>query len=82
MEQIRTYPCLYDESKMSCKEVALTEMHGVKLQKSWISYKTVYANLDMKTCCPSLVTKNRRVRASLSAAEIHFPKSVSFFEMN
>ena len=20
MEQIRTYPCLYDESKMSCKE--------------------------------------------------------------
>ena len=70
------------KAKCRARKVALTEMHGVKLQKSWISYKTVYANLDMKTCCPSLVTKNRRVRASLSAAEIHFPKSVSFFEMN
>ena len=28
------------------------------------------------------MTKNRRVRASFSAAEIHFLKRVSFFEMN
>ena len=49
MEQIRTYHCLYDKSKMSYKE------HGVnrnawskKLQKSRISFKTVYTSADMK----------------------------------
>ena len=48
------------------------------IQKS--IYKCRYEKLS--DCCTSPVAKNRRVRASLSAAEIHFLKSVSFFEMN
>ena len=33
-------------------------------------------------CCASPGANNERVRASLSAAEMHFLKRVSFFEMN
>ena len=36
----------------------------------------------LSDCCASPVAKNRRVKASLSATEIHFLKRVPFFEMN
>ena len=36
----------------------------------------------LSDCCASPVAKNRRVRTSLSATEIHFLKRGSFFEMN
>ena len=42
-------------------------------------YKCRHEKLN--DCNVSPVAKNRRVRASLSATEIHFPKHVSFFEM-
>ena len=49
---------------------------------NWISYKTVYTNVDMKNLLCISSGKERRVRASFSAAEIQFLKRVSCFEMN
>ena len=60
-------------------------MHGVNLQRNWISYETIYTNVDMKNSVIAVHLQWQRieeVRASLSATEIHFLKRVSFFEEN
>ena len=36
------------KAKCRTRNVTLREMYEVKLQKSWISYKPLYANADMK----------------------------------
>ena len=77
----KTYPCLYDKNKMSCKERDVhrnAEMQGVKLQKSWISYKT-YTNVDMKNSVIAVYLQWQRI------AEIHrntFSEACIFFEIN
>ena len=51
-------------------------------EANWISYKTVYTNVDMKNLLYISSGIERRIRASFSAAEIQFLKRVSCFEMN
>ena len=49
MKQIMTYPCLYGKSKMLYKKRDINRNAWcIKLQKSWISYKTVHTYVDMK----------------------------------
>ena len=36
------------KAKCRTRNMTLTEMQGLKLQKKCISYKTVYTNVDMK----------------------------------
>ena len=57
-------------------------MHGMILQKSWISYKTIYANVDMKNSVVAVHAQWQSVSASISAAEMVFVNRLSFLEMN
>lgn len=57
-------------------------MHGMNLQKSWISYKTIYANVDMKNSVVAVHAQWQSVSASISAAEMVFVNRLSFLEMN
>ena len=84
MEQIRTYLCLYDKSKMSYKECNLDRHAWSKSAEKldFIQNKYKCRHEKLSGCCSSPVAKNRRIRASLSATEIYFLKCVSFFEMD
>ena len=48
MEQIKTYPCLYNKSKMSYKERDVKRNAWSKVAESWILYKTICTNVEVK----------------------------------
>lgn len=54
----------------------------MNLQKSWISYKTIYANVDMTNSVVAVHAQWQSVSASISAAEMLFVNRLSFLEMN
>ena len=87
MEQIRTYPCLYDKSKISYNERDINRNTRSKVaEKLDFICKCRYQMFICKCRYQKdfhafPVVKNRRVRANLSSTEIHFLRRVSIFEM-
>ena len=84
IEQIRTYPYLYDGSKKLCKERNINRNTWSKVAENLDLIHNIYKFRHEKLSyyCTSPVANNRRVRANLSVTEIHFLKRVSFFKMN
>ena len=69
---------------MSYKERDVNRNAWSKIAENLDFIQNVYKcrHEKLSDCCTFPVAKNRRVRVSLSATEIHFLKRVSFFEMN
>ena len=81
IEQISTYPCLYDKSKISYKQRGVDRNAWSKVAEKldFIQNGICKCRYEkLSDCCASPVAENRRFRASISAAEMHFLKCVSF----
>ena len=84
MEQIRSYLCLCEQSEMY-KECDINRNAWSKVAEKLDFLQNCICRCryeKLSDCCEFPVAKNQRVRTSLSVAEIHFLKLVSFFEMN
>ena len=66
IEQIRTYPCLYDESKKLCKERNVNRNTCSKVAENLDLIHNIYKfrHEKLSDYCTSPVANNRRVEAN------------------